>query len=369
MKLPFVRPLIIAAVLVCHVGPASAQGPVPPPAVPPADIIAQEAANLRFKATLDRRYDALRARHSAWTQRAIAFNRDRAGRNFQERSPEARAAAAESAWLSQERTDYALDVARFVHDLEQLRIDRAAKIRAMATLARALPNWEQGEVERVQSIMRRLQLDGVQDVTLLEMLNTWVQIEARDGDATLAAAAAAGAGPAGLRNTDPQSFEDCTIYAVASATGRPYSVVAALAGEIVRDNAARGDGDRDDPESVIKNHGLDGDEVILLTEAFGEAELVPSGAFVRTLQEGRPVLLSVAPITKNEENILKEGNHAVVLSRTFQHDGQTWFEMIDSNLPAGQRRYLTQPELLIVLRENGISYRPEDGRTVPLLRP
>lgn len=358
------RLIRLVAVLSLGSARASGQSLVQPETVPPAIILVQEEGNLRQRAALEVRYGPLRARQAAWLQRARDFNGTYVGRNFPEGSREARAGAAESAWLTREAADYGRDVGVFDAEVAGLRLDETARIREMAALAARLPNWTRDEVDRARQVMTRVRLDGDRRVTFNALANTWTAVEARDGDPAFAARAAAGAGPS-LSGIGTQSFEDCTIFALAAATGRPYGVVAALAGEMLRDSTARGRADRDDPEGAIKRAGLDTNEIVVLTEALGQAEVVPSGSFARTLREGHAIMVDVALVGDG----FRVGHHEVVLSRTFQHEGQAWFEMIDSNLGVNERHYLSEGELFTLLNENGITYRPDPHRTVPLLRP
>jgi hypothetical protein len=86
---------------------------------------------------------------------------------------------------------------------------------------------------------------------------------------------------------------------------------------------------------------------VLLAEDFGSAEVVPRTEFARTLKSGRPVLIGVVPANGD----LSRG-HEVVLSKTFQQAGETWFEMIDSN--HDHPLYLSNKELGTILLERGV---------------
>jgi hypothetical protein len=59
--------------------------------------------------------------------------------------------------------------------------------------------------------------------------------------------------------------------------------------------------------------------------------------------------------------------HEVVLTKTFQHRGETWFEMMDSNQGPQRRLFLSSKELNSILEENGVPFRP-NRRTTPKLR-
>ena len=58
----------------------------------------------------------------------------------------------------------------------------------------------------------------------------------------------------------------------------------------------------------------------------------------------------------------KDG-HEVVLTKAFQHGGETWYEMMDSNQGPLRRLYLSAKQLNTMLQENGVAYRhrPGDG--------
>jgi hypothetical protein len=47
----------------------------------------------------------------------------------------------------------------------------------------------------------------------------------------------------------------------------------------------------------------------------------------------------------------------VVLSKSFKHRGDTWFEFVDSN--STTPRYISSKNLDLILAENGIAYRAE----------
>jgi hypothetical protein len=83
--------------------------------------------------------------------------------------------------------------------------------------------------------------------------------------------------------------------------------------------------------------------------------------FPKTLNEGRPVLVNVIPASGNFDS-----GHEVVLTKTFQHDGETWYEMMDSNQGAQRRLYMSANELATIQKENGVAFRPE-SKTVPKL--
>lgn len=101
----------------------------------------------------------------------------------------------------------------------------------------------------------------------------------------------------------------------------------------------------------------------MLAESFGQAEVVPSSEFAKTLSAGRPIMVNVVP-----PGAKPNSGHEVVLTKTFQHGGETWFVMVDSNQGPQRRLFLSSSELNSILQENGVAFRPESGTTPSLLR-
>lgn len=337
--------------------------PLPPTTVPPTEVITLDDANRTLKKDLDLRYQVLSTRFQTWKKRADAFNQKYAGKDFEEESQDAKDGAKEQAWLLQEGDDYSRAAALFASDVRRLSIDRSRRIAEMNAMAKKL-GWKQKERTRLDTALHALALDGDANATVETIRRNWSLVEARGQDAELAQEAGKGRG-AGLPGAGTQSFEDCTIFALANAGGVPYGVVAARAAELIRHGVWRGAADREDPNQVIERHGLNGDEVIMLTEALGQAEVVPSSQFRTTLEEGRPILVCVTVVDADGNDFL----HEVVLTRSFKHAGEDWYEMLDSNQDPQQRRYWSAAELRTVLHENGVAYRPEPGTVPQLLRP
>ena len=73
-------------------------------------------------------------------------------------------------------------------------------------------------------------------------------------------------------------------------------------------------------------------------------------------------MINVIPASGN-------GGHEVVLTKTFQHGGETWFELMDSNQGPLRRLYLNAKELDVILQENDVAFHSEPGTTPMLLRP
>jgi hypothetical protein len=227
----------------------------------------------------------------------------------------------------------------------------------MDAFARHL-GWDPAKRDHLRDSLYALELDRY--TFDQEAINrTWRDIRARGADPAIAQNAAQVRG-LDLPGAGRQSFQDCAVFALANATGRPYSLVGALAAETIRNGGWREAGDRADPQKAIEDRGLTGGEVILLAETYGRAEVVPPAAFEKTLGEGRPIMVDL--------RVEGGGRHEVVLTKAFPHAGETWFEVMDSNRGPLERRYLSARELQPLLRENGVVYRPERGTVPALLR-
>lgn len=188
-------------------------------------------------------------------------------------------------------------------------------------------------------------------------------MQGRKENAELAAAAAKGEGP-DLSGAGTQTeFNDCTIFALSTAAGLPYGVVGARATSLIRQGEWSDPVEREHPEKVIEQWGMIGQEVVMLTEAFGQAEVVPSTDFPKILKEGRPLLIDVVSSDGNSDY-----GHEVVLTKTFEHKGETWYAMMDSNEGSVRRLYVSAKELDVMLRENGVAFRPDTDTTPKLLR-
>lgn len=220
--------------------------------------------------------------------------------------------------------------------------------------------WDEKEQERLAKAFNALGADGNDDTTRAEFIHAWQDILARGHDGLLAGEAARGKGPGFPRAGEQTSSNDCAIFALANAAGVPYSVVAARATKLINEEEWRSSEEQADPQKVIEKIGLNGGEVIMLAESLGQAEVVTSKDFAKVLNEGRPVMANVMPEGG--------GGHEVVLSKTFQHGGETWYEMMDSNQGPMRRLYLSDRELNAILLENGVAFRPEEGTVAPLLR-
>jgi hypothetical protein len=239
---------------------------------------------------------------------------------------------------------------------------RAVSVLARQTeaLATAL-GWSGDQRTRLMTAFSQLTGDGApaRDV---DIVRTWGVITRRGQQSALAAKASAGSGP-GLPAAGLQAFDDCAVFAVANASNLPYSVVATRAAGIIRLAEWRTAAERANPQRTIERGGLTGNELLILAEAMGQAEVVPSTSFAATLRAGRRIMVNVVPPSGDIHT-----GHEVVLTRTFEHEGATWYEMIDSNQGPWQRRYLSAGELSTILQERGVALRPNPGTSPSLLR-
>lgn len=225
--------------------------------------------------------------------------------------------------------------------------------------------WTPEKAQRVETLFNQLELPKSEQPTdsVTLRMRAWAPLDGRSADATLIAAAARGQGP-GLYSSGFQtgSFSDCAVFALATAAGLPYGVVAARANELLSEAPWRGARLRSQPEQVFKEGGLMGGELIMLAEALGQAEVISQKNFEATLQAGRPVMVNLT----NENG---RSAHQVVLSKTFRHEGAVWYEMINSTQKGpSQRTFIRADEIAALLAEQGVAYRPDAGTTPQLLR-
>lgn len=237
--------------------------------------------------------------------------------------------------------------------------DATRIIGAMNALAQRL-GWSADQRARLDSALRSLQSDGDPGATGPQIRQAWQDVLNRADGGDLAVAAANGDGPGifSIGAGRQTRYEDCALFALANATGLPYGVVVSRAGELIRDAEWRSAAQRANPQRTIERGGLIGGEVVMLAEAFGRAEVVPSSDFTKTLKQGRAVMVNVVP-----ENGDTRSGHQIVLSRTFQRGGETWFEAIDSNQGPQRRLFVSANELNTILQENGVAFQAEPGRT------
>jgi hypothetical protein len=322
----------------------------------------QDELNPR-RAELQSRWDGFLAHRAAFVS---AFTGTKAG------TPQAAAAEARKGELKQEVDAIVDDADHFNERVAEITRQRAAVVPVVApvsegerviagilALAREL-GWDDKKQARLETALHDLGGDGV-DTNAGEVQQAWRDILGRRQDADLMAAAALGDGPGWPSSGVQTNSSDCAIFALANATGEPYGVMAARATKLLSEGTWRSDADRAHPQAAIERAGLNGGEVIMLAEIFGQAEVVQSGAFAETLRAGRPIMINVIPSGGR-------GAHEVVLTKSFSHGGETWFEMMESYQGPTTRLYLRKPELDIILQERGVAFRHEPGHTPPLFK-
>lgn len=234
-------------------------------------------------------------------------------------------------------------------------------IKGINAMAKRL-RWDPDKLKRLNRALNDLNWADDGNVTDLQVQRVWQDIKARSRDEALARKASRGEGPVFPGAGKQTRYKDCAIFALANAAGLPYGVVAARAGEVIREAEWRSAEERADPQRTIERRGLNGGEVVFLAEAFGQSKVAPTADFVETLKEGSPILLDVRHRTGTREG------HQVVLTKSFRHNGETWYEMMDSHQGPTQRLYLSHKELNAVVLQNGVAFRREPGSVPELLR-
>ncbi|MBI2814709.1 MAG: hypothetical protein HYX71_10530 [Opitutae bacterium] len=264
--------------------------------------------------------------------------------------------------VNQARAAYISAVRKFNRDVAKaVAAERRRYIRMMSDYTHRL-DWGKEKKDRVDVALNKLAPEGDENATPTMVRDVWTRMFARESDKDLAAAAAAGDGP-GFPGMGTQSRQDCAVFALANASGVPYGLVAASATDLIKHAEWRPAADQAAPEQSFSRRGLNGGEVIIMAETLGQATVVPSTDFPKTLQAGHRILISVVPSDGDMDSA-----HEVVLAKTFKHGGETWFAVMDSNQAPDQRLYLNARELNTILWENGVVFQPEPNRTAPLLR-
>jgi hypothetical protein len=221
--------------------------------------------------------------------------------------------------------------------------------------------WSMDELDRFGNAVLALPLEGAKTPNKIMQYIVWQRMDRREEDADLIAAANA-AGGKGIPGAGMQSTNDCTLFALANAAGLPYGVVAARATKLIREGDWRRPDERENPERVF-DKGLNGYEVVMLAEAFGRVEVVKSATFAEVLKE-RPIMVGVTLAKKENGTELNSYRHEIVLTKSFQYKGETFFEVIDSNQPPTTRHYIKKDELDQIMFENGVAFRPDEGSVV-----
>ncbi len=218
--------------------------------------------------------------------------------------------------------------------------------------------WTDAERVRIEKALNALDKDGNDKKSYAEISKVWTDMLARGNE--FEAEANKGSGPLMPGAGQQKDFSDCAVFALANASGKPYGFVATQITEMIADGKWRTAAEQKDPQSVFKTGGLMGGEVTLEAEALGRVEVVGSGDFAKTLGGGRTIMVSVFP--------KGGGAHEVALTKTFQHDGKPWYEMMESYNGPIRRLYLSHTELMAILREKGVAYSPDKGTVIKPLR-
>jgi hypothetical protein len=223
--------------------------------------------------------------------------------------------------------------------------------------------WSADKLDRLNKSLNDLVYIFDSSVTNSQLDYIWKNLKAGSQKEELSGKASQGFGP-GMPGSGTQTrYNDCAIFALANAAKLPYGVVAARAGELLRAARWRTAEDRSDPRKTIETGGLMGGEVIMLAEAFGRAEVVAPTDFGKALKDGKTVLVNV----RHKAGIPPKG-HEVVLTKTFQHRGATWYEMMDSHQGPLKRLYVSDKDLNSIIIEKGVTYSPEPGSVPRPLR-
>lgn len=234
---------------------------------------------------------------------------------------------------------------------DEVRIPTGIKL-----LAKKL-KWSTEKQARLDKALKDIGFDGLDPITEDNVRDGWRAIQGTADNADLSRAADAASGPR-LSAVGQRTKMDCTISAMATATGQPYDNVAARAKDLIRQGEWRNPYVRENPQEAI-DKGLTGGEVVMLAESLGRAEVAPSSRFEEILKGGRPVLVNVATISSKQGFLAGTttafGSHQVVLTKTFQNNGKTWYEVADSNSP-GTRYFVTPEKLNLILQEKGVAF-------------
>ncbi len=333
------------------------------PAVKPVPQNLPEAVRLQLErraAALKRHYDDLVAANNAFINKY-------GNQDIPKGSPEAAAALKQQAQLEADTEAYRKAVNAFNEDVTKAKpeVDLLGPegrriIKCMNALAKQL-GWNADKQTRLDKALNNLGIDPATWSDNTQIQRVWRDVLSRSQDTDLVREASQD-GDLGFPGAGKQTgLQDCAIFSLANAAGLPYSVVAARAAKLIRQGEWRSAEERGNPEHTIER-GLMGGEVVMLAELFGQAEVVPSADFAKTLKQGRPILLNVVP----KGGDLRSG-HEIVLTKTFQHRGETWYVMMDPNQGPQQRLFLSGKELNTMLKENGVAFYPEPGTTLELL--
>jgi hypothetical protein len=215
-------------------------------------------------------------------------------------------------------------------------------------------HWSAEKTGDLDQALRALEITGL-GASPEAIRQTWHDILAQSDDADLARDASEGGGLGMAGAGGPPRNGDCAIFGLAKAADLPYGVVAARATALISDASWRSDKQRANPQSTFEKGGLTGAEMVMLSETFGQVEVVPTTSFSTVLADGRTIVAAVALPRDGDDRIERE----MLFAKSFQHGGETWYVVMDSSQGPIRRLFLSQGQLNIVLTENGIAFRPE----------
>lgn len=208
--------------------------------------------------------------------------------------------------------------------------------------------WNPEKQARLEKALKEIGFDGQDEITAENVRAGWSAIRKNTDDKALMQAADKSG--THLATVGQQNGNDCAVAAIATASGLPYGDVATQAMHLIQQGEWRQQAMRDHPQDALKQ-GLTGGEVILLAESLGRTEIVPSTKLEAALKRGQPVMVNVA-VTDNETQTWV--GHQIVLTKTFRHDGNTWYEMADTRYP-DSRFFVTPEKLNLIIQEKGIA--------------
>ena len=354
-------PLICCLLLMAVPWADSAMAIEPPVLVPAKSEISNDVDNLMLKYDLDEQRKVLLHEYNAWNRAALAFNRQYTGRDLAKFPQLLAAGRIEQARLASTLRHYNSQADAFRMDVGKLRFkpEAARVIHRLCALAKRL-GWSKAKLSDLYNQLITLDSEKDPSVTADQIRRIWQDIARQSLDADIARDAAAGRGPSLSQSGLQTKYDDCAIFALANAADLPYSIVAGRAASLISQENWLPASDRSHPQQFLQSVGLNGGEVIALGEVFGHPEVIPISQFAAAISKGQPVMVNVVPTDGRSA-------HEVALCKTFQHDGRTWYEMMDSARPT-QPLYLSEKQVTAIIRESGVTFRPNPGTTPRLLR-
>lgn len=226
--------------------------------------------------------------------------------------------------------------------------------------AKLKSSWTRVDEARVRNFLSSSPMPGwAYDHALVS--KTWAAVLEENPDGTTIRNATTFASPAVRSGTmverqdfGQQATNSCALHAIANALQIPLTDVWSRTAEIFEAAYGGTTNERKDI-NVALSKGLYSEEFAVIAESLGRIEVVGPKRFSALIAAGKPVLVHLA-VPDTSGNM----GHEVVLDRTFQMNGETWYEMVDSN-QTGQwdRRFLSASELNVLLKEKGLVVHPE----------